>query len=109
MDRKWTTVIVFVATMLGWNTASAETFTPVPVLGNTVLDFDTQSGNYSGWVINDIGSINAVRTTLKVHRLGSDPKWAPQFIITSGTARAVLLHYFRHPGQSGLENAHCAI
>jgi hypothetical protein len=94
MDRKWTTVIVFVATMLGWNTASAETFTPVPVLGNTVLDFDTQSGNYSGWVINDIGSINAVRTTLKVHRLGSDPKWAPQFIITLWNGKSSVASLF---------------
>jgi hypothetical protein len=68
--------------MLGGNAVSAETFTPVPVLGNTVLDFDTQSGNYSGWVIKDLDAINAVRATLQVHRVGSDPKWAPNFSIT---------------------------
>ena len=59
--------------------ASAETFVPLPVLGSTVLDFDTDAGKYSGWEVADLGSVNAVRLTVQVHRLGQDPRWAPTF------------------------------
>jgi len=92
MDRRLTAAFVFAATMFGWNAASAETFAPVPVLGTTVLDLDTQGGNYSGWVINDVGPINSARATLQVHRVGTDPKWAPNFSITvsSGERSAAL-------------------
>ena len=62
--------------------AAAETFTPLPVLGSTQLDLDTQDGHYCGWFVDDLGPVNALRTTLQVHRRGSDPKWVPSFSIT---------------------------
>jgi len=92
MNRKSTIVCAaFAVAAYGLNPAYAETFTPIPALGNSVLDFDTQSGNYSGWQIADVGSINAIRTTLQVHRLGNDPRWIPTFsIILANSDRNVV-------------------
>ena len=79
----------FVAVLAGlWlgqlGVASADDLTTVPSLGNTVLDLDTGNGNYSQWKISDLGAINSLRTTLQVHRLGDDPRWAPGVTITVG-------------------------
>jgi hypothetical protein len=64
----------------------ADDLTAVPSLGNTVLDFDTGNGKFSAWQIHDLGAINSLHTTLQVHRLGDDPKWAPTFTITVANA-----------------------
>ena len=103
MKGKLAIIVALVATITCWTGASAGSFAPLPVLGNTVLDFDTQSGSYSGWVISDIGSINAVHATLQIHRLGSDPKWAPSFsiIISNGDSR-VAFKILALPGESSL-------
>lgn len=61
--------------------ASAGAFTPLPVLGTTRLDLDVEDGHYCGWMIDDVGQANALRATVQIHRLGSDPKWAPSFNI----------------------------
>lgn len=62
---------------------AAGAFAPAAPLGSTVLDLDVKSGNYSTWRIDDASGINAIRTTLQIHRLGADdPRWAPAFTIT---------------------------
>jgi len=61
--------------------ACADGFKPLPILGSTRLDLDVQDGHFCGWIINDLGAVNAVRATLQVHRRGSDAKWAPTFSI----------------------------
>jgi len=76
--------MLFAAALLALSAppALSETFTPAAPLGSTVLDLDTESGNFSDWRIDRLEGINAVRTTLQVHRLGSDPRWAPGFTIS---------------------------
>jgi hypothetical protein len=75
-----------VACVMAASAASADDFTPLPNLGDTVLDLDTASGNFSAWQIHDIGTINAIRTTLQIRRLGSDPDWLPSFWINVGNS-----------------------
>jgi hypothetical protein len=74
------------ASLLLWlsGTAEADDLKTVPSLGNTVLDLDTGNGNYSQWKIDDLGTVNSLRTTLQVHRLGDDPRWAPSVTIVVG-------------------------
>jgi hypothetical protein len=66
--------------------AGAGEFVAAPNLGDLVLDLDTADGKYSAWEVHDLRAIDAVRTTLQVHRLGDDPRWAPTFTINISTA-----------------------
>src|ERR1700678_500973 len=61
--------------------ADATDFIPAPNLGNVTLDLDTQDGNYSGLKLKDIAGVNAIRATIKIHRLGQFPNWGPAFFI----------------------------
>jgi len=61
--------------------AWAETFTLSPP-GAMSVDLDTRNGAYSFWRIEDAGSINTIRATLQIHRLGEDPRWAPAFTVS---------------------------
>jgi hypothetical protein len=59
----------------------APAFMPAPSMGNLYLDLDIVDGRYSEWRINDLGTINALRARLQVHRFGEQSKWAPTFTI----------------------------
>jgi hypothetical protein len=59
--------------------AHAGTFVPVPQLADMALDQDTANGKYSVWRIARPEALNAIRTTIQVHRLGQDDRWAPGF------------------------------
>jgi hypothetical protein len=72
----------FAAAALGWNPASAETFAPAPGPATLTLDSSGQNGNVHTWKIDDLGAINAVRATVRVHRLDYDPFKAPSFAVT---------------------------
>jgi hypothetical protein len=72
----------FVVAALGWSPASAESFTPAPGPGSLILDSATQNGYPATWRIDDLGSINAIRTSLRVHRLDYDPNKTPTFTVT---------------------------
>jgi hypothetical protein len=73
--------------------AGAGTFTAASPPGSTVLDLDTQDGNYSIWRLEAADGIDAIHTTVQVHRLGNDPRWTPTFTITLRNGDAgVLLH-----------------
>jgi len=50
-------------------------------IGSSVIDFDTLEGKYSSWSISDVGTLNAIRTTMRVHRIGYDRKWSPVLAI----------------------------
>lgn len=85
----------FAAAALGWNPASAEPFTPAPGPGTLILDSSRQNGNAATWKIDDLGSINAVRTSVRVHRLDYDPFKTPSFAVTlSGDDYKVVFNIF---------------
>jgi hypothetical protein len=73
--------------------ARADDFRPAPGLGSLVLDFDTDAGKYSQWKLQDLTGIDAVRTTLQVHRIGMDERWAPGFAIGLENTQATV--FFR--------------
>jgi hypothetical protein len=57
--------------------AAADNFAPESGIGSSSLDFDTADGNYSKWRMDSLGTLNAVRTTMRIDRLGYDPRWLP--------------------------------
>ncbi|MGH6870437.1 MAG: hypothetical protein ACREHE_02920 [Rhizomicrobium sp.] len=82
----------------------ADDFVAAPHLGGMVLDQDTQAGKYSVWRLTDLAGIDAVRTTLAVHRLGDDPRWAPGFGITlSAGDQSVMFQLVSPTRQAPLE------
>lgn len=81
MNPKWMAVCAL-AGLFVWNPAWAESFTPALVPGTLILDSSGQNGNINTWKIDDVGSINAVRTSVRVHRLDYDPFKTPSFTVT---------------------------
>jgi hypothetical protein len=75
-------VCAALATAFGWNPVSAESFILAPGPGTLILDSNGQNDNASTWRIDDLGSINAIRTTIRVHRLDYDPFKTPTFTVT---------------------------
>ncbi len=100
----------------------ADTFVPVPQLSDIVLDQDTGNGKYSVWRIAHPETLNAIRTTVQVHRLGQDDRWAPgfgiflksgnkevAFQIFSGTRQPPLaMHLFANKGGATAEDQNFA-
>ena len=108
MKRKWIAVCAL-AGLFGWNPASADSFRPAPGPSTLILDSNTQSGNAATWKIGDLGSVNAVRASVRVHRLDYDPFKTPSFTITlSGDAYKVVFNIlstnFRPPLAMRLEH-----
>jgi hypothetical protein len=54
----------------------------VPASGQTFsLDLDTAAGAYSNWGHHDLGSLSALRATIRIPRIRKDAKWAPAFTV----------------------------
>src|SRR5271155_880927 len=61
-------------------TSHLSSFVPAP--GQTFsLDLDTVPGKYSNWRHHDLGSISALRATMRIPTIRRDAKWAPSFSI----------------------------
>ena len=94
MKRKWIAVCAL-AGLFGWTPAAAQTFTPAPGPGTLILDSAKQNGNAATWKIDSLGSVNAIRTNLWVHRLDYDPFKTPSFTIAfSGDDYKVVFNVF---------------
>lgn len=58
--------------------SSAQSFVPAP--GQTFsLDLDTAAGTYSNWWHHDLGSLSALRATIRIPVIREDAKWTPAF------------------------------
>jgi len=54
----------------------------IPATGQTFyLDLDTAEGAFSEWRHDDLGGLCALHASIRVPRLGKDPKWLPIFSI----------------------------
>jgi hypothetical protein len=60
--------------------SSAPSFVPAPGQRFS-LDLDTAPGASSNWQHHDLGSLSALRATIRVPRIGRDAKWAPSFSV----------------------------
>jgi hypothetical protein len=58
--------------------SSVQSFVAAP--GQTFsLDLDTAAGAYSNWRHHDLGTLSALRATIRIPVIRKDPKWAPAF------------------------------
>lgn len=54
----------------------------IPAAGQSFyLDLDTAEGAFSLWRHYDLGSLSALRATIRILRIREDLKWAPSFTI----------------------------
>ena len=78
--------------LLAGSAAPAQTFTAAPN-NKFLVDLDTMDGHFSNWEHDDLGSLNALRASLKVTRLGNIAKWLPYFTVWL---------YAKSPGSNGV-------
>ena len=80
-------VIAIVAGVATHGPAHAQTFAPAP---NAVyqIDLDTPDNHSSRWRLNDLTTINALKTRVKIKRLGPIGEYSPAFTIQILTAKS---------------------
>ena len=62
----------------GQQPSSVQSFVPTP--GQTfTMDLDTAAGAYSKWRHLDLGSLSALRATIRIPVIRKDAKWSPVF------------------------------
>jgi hypothetical protein len=86
MMKRLLVALFCIATSQTW----ADDFASYPAIGPSLLDFDTEDGHLSVWKVDDIGPMTGLRTSIKLNRIGSDPRWAPSITLAviAGDERA---------------------
>ncbi len=106
------------ACLCGQCPASAQQLISAGASGSTVLDLDTPDGHVSQWQLGDLRAINALRTTLRVERLGDNRDWLPSFtialvndnehisfqIVNPAGSRRLIIHVIRYTGKTIAED-----
>jgi hypothetical protein len=80
---------MLLAWMLLGTSALAQDFVPAPGLAALSIDLDTEEGHYAEWRTGDLCSVNALRASVTVPRLGVHERWAPavNFFVARGQER----------------------
>ena len=71
---------------------AADGFVALEGAATSNIDLDTPGGDFSYWVIPNVGSANTLRATFQIKSINQDPKWHPrtQIALISGDETAQL-------------------